>query len=299
MAGVTSLHLNVNKLTILLTGAHGFVGLNLAKRFIDDGHKVADLPRELLMDPASLEIYIKKVNPNYIFHLASYGNMYEQKDEDEIFATNCIKTYFLLKSTLSIKYTGFVYVSSSSVYGTKSMPMHEKDVLEPVSLYGATKACGEYLARYFALKYDKPIITARPFSITGVGEQKNHLIPTLIDACLKKKKAHLVPDATHDFIDIADFIDGILTLSLNAYDNRGRVFNVGTGTYWSNKDVAEIVEKKVGKKLKIQTVSQLRDYDSNMWVADNTRLKMLGWYPKKTLEDSISEMVYESKNKNS
>jgi nucleoside-diphosphate-sugar epimerase len=296
VAGVMNLHLNMNKLTVVLTGAHGFIGTYIAKRFIAEGHKVADIPRQLLMDSKGLELYIKKINPQYIFHLASYGNMYEQTDEDEIFATNIIKTYFLLKASLSLEFTAFINFSTSSVYGTKSMPMHEKDLLEPTTLYAATKAGAEYLARYFAFKYDKPIVNIRPFTVIGVGEQKEHLIPTLIANGKKGKKINLVYNSTHDFIDISDFVDGVFTVALYAKQHKGSVFNIGSGTFYSNKDVADMVEKHLGKKLKLHPVTQMREYDSLTWVADNTRLKMLGWYPKKTLEDTIIEMINDKKN---
>jgi nucleoside-diphosphate-sugar epimerase len=290
----------MTNLKIALTGAHGFCGRTLAERFIKEKHKVSAVPRELLLDQDALHTYFEKLQPNYIFHFASYGNMYDQKDEDEIFATNIIKTYFLLKASLSIPYSAFINVSTSSVYGEKTLPMNERDVLDPISFYGATKASAEYIARYFAYKYDKPIVSVRPFSITGVGEQKEHLIPTLIRSCLYNEKMKFVPHPTHDFIDIHDYIDAILQLCLHAKDFNGNVFNIGTGIYWTNQQVKEIVEKETKKKARITESSNMRDYDTNLWVSDPTKMKMLGWYPKKDLELSIKEMVeYEKANKKS
>lgn len=288
----------MNKLTVALTGSSSFLGKHLADRFISDGHKVAGIPRELLLSPVDLEAYLQEIKPNYIFHLASYGNMYDQKDEDEIFSTNIIKTYFLLKASLKLEYSALINVSSSSVYGQKSSPMNERDILDTETMYGVTKASAEYLVRYFAKKYDKPMVTVRPFSICGIGEQESHLIPTLIRSSLEGKKVNLVPDATHDFVDVEDVVDAMLMLSLYAKDHIGEVFNIGTGTFWTNEQVKDIVEYCTGKDIKTNTVQSLRSYDSLKWVADPTNIKMMGWFPRKDLEQSIKEMVEFYKHEN-
>jgi nucleoside-diphosphate-sugar epimerase len=281
----------MNKITIAISGCNGFIGRHLADRFIAEGQKVAPIPRDILTDPAALEAFFKKAKPHYIFLLHSYGNMYDQTDEDEIFSTNIIKTYLILKASLSIEYSALVYVSSSSVYGAKSMPMNERDLLDTDTMYGVTKVGAEYLIRAFAKKYGKPMVSVRPFSVTGIGEQKEHLIPTLINSCLHDKKMKFVKEPTHDFVDVQDVIDGILTVSVNAKGHKGEAINIGTGIYWTNEQVKDAVELITGKKAKITESSSMRSYDTKLWVADPTRLKMMGWFPKKTLEDSIREMV--------
>lgn len=288
----------MDKLTILISGLNGFIGKHLADRFIRDGHNVAGIPRELLTDPEGLKLFVDQAKPHYIFALHSYGNMHDHDDENEVVVANIVKTYFLLQASKDVEYSAFINVSSSSVYGKKSTPMNERDTLDTDTLYGATKASSEYICRYFAKKYNKPIINVRPFTVIGVGEQEEHLIPTMIRACLGGKKMKLVRNPSHDFIDVQDFIDGVLTVALNANNYHGEVFNIGTGIYWTNDQVREAVENETGKTLKVVESSGMREYDNDLWVADPTKLKMLGWYPKKNLELSIKEMVeYEKARK--
>ena len=79
----------------------------------------------------------------------------------------------------------------------------------------------------------------------------------------------------------------------------GEIFNLGCGRQYTNQEVLDIVEKATGKKANITPVKSMRDYDSELWMADNTKLKSLGRRQTKTLEQSIMEMVqheFEKKN---
>ena len=104
---------------------------------------------------------------------------------------------------------------------------------------------------------------------------------------------NLVPEATHDFIDVEDVVDGILALSKNR--QRG-IFELGTGKSYTNQEVLEIVEKATGKKTKVNYVKNMRPYDNPEWFSVNYKARSYGWYPKKTLKDSVSEMVKAYKN---
>lgn len=292
MVGVEKLHIEkMDKLTIAITGSSGFIAKHLADRFIVDGHKVAGVPRELLTDPEALKEYFTQLKPHYIFHFATYGNMHSHKEEDEIFMANIVKTYMLLQATKDVEYKGFVNVSTSSVYGKKTTVMHERDVLDTDTLYGVTKAGAEGLCRYFAHEYDKPIVTARPFSVIGIGEQEDHLIPKLIRYAFNGKKMDFVAEPTHDYISVVDVVDALLTLSLFASDHKGQVFNIGRGEYFTNLQVKEAIEEITGKRIKTKDLPSMRKYDSSLWVSDPTKLKMLGWFPTKEIRETLEDMV--------
>jgi nucleoside-diphosphate-sugar epimerase len=78
--------------------------------------------------------------------------------------------------------------------------------------------------------------------------------------------------------------------NLSEHSARG-IFELGTGQSYSNQDVLDIVEKVTKKKANINVVGSLREYDSEEWVSTNFRSRGYGWTPKKSLEQSISEMV--------
>ena len=137
-------------------------------------------------------------------------------------------------------------------------------------------------------KYHLPIAIIRPFSVTGVGEQKEHLIPTLIRSCYTGEQVNFVQEPVHDFIDVEDVVDVILNLSNNSA--RG-IFELGSGKQYSNAQVLDIVERVTGKKANINFVPSLRPYDNENWASTNFKSRGWGWSPTKSLEQSIKEMV--------
>jgi nucleoside-diphosphate-sugar epimerase len=174
------------------------------------------------------------------------------------------------------KFKSFVFISTSSVR------------LKRQTTYSRCKKAAEEILLSMMEKYDLPICIIRPFSITGVGEQSEHLIPVLIDAAYTGKEVDFTPEPTHDFIDVEDVVEGIINLS--EHSARG-VFELGTGIKTTNFEVLELVEKITEKKVKARFIDNLRPYDNKDWVSTNFKSRSYGWLPKKTLEQSITEMV--------
>lgn len=264
----------------VVTGASGFIGTHLVVRLKSDGIEVVKIPHNTLKDREYLSECLHKINPQYIFHLSAYGNMSNQKDEDETINANYLNTYNLLQATKDIPYTLFLNVSTSSVYGKSYTTMRETQRLRPDTLYAATKAGAEYLCRYFRKKYKKVIVTVRPFSVYGPGEASFRFIPTL----LKNKKEGLKTNiirGVHDWIYIDDLINGIMKIVENVGYLPHRTYNIGTGVMTSNTNVADmIVDNYIATDdTKIQ--------DSDVWVADCERLKDLNWAPAVSIQKGI------------
>ena len=279
------------KQVIAITGSHGFVASSLAKLI-----SLKPVPRELLHNVNALINYFSSVDT--IIHTAVYGNYNFQEGDRKTFRVNVDYTFNVLEAAKKAGVKNFLYFSSSYELGTKKVAMHEEMVARPETLYGITKACGTQLTRYFSKYFNTAII--RPFSIMGVGEQECHLIPTLIRSCLYGEKMKFVLDPVHDFININDICSGIMAILKNMKGFKGEIFHVGYGKQYTNQEVLEIVEKITGKKANIEIVGRIRYYDSSFWMADNTKIKSLGWEPTKGLERTIKEMVEnELKKKNS
>jgi nucleoside-diphosphate-sugar epimerase len=276
---------------VLITGINGFIGKHLALKMRGLGYDVISVDRDILSNPISLKSALDNVEIDKIFHLASYGNHADQKDENEIIATNVLKTWFLLDVTKNHDYKSFINVSSSSVYGVKDVPMTENSVLETTSLYGATKIAGEFMCRYQAKSKSLPIATVRPFSVYGPGEADNRFIPTVIRAIREEKEFILDPEVYHDWISIHDFIEGIVVASKNISKLKGRVINIGTGEQHTNRSIVEKIEGILGKKAIFKVERGMRDYKPKDWVADNTLLKSFGWKPEIDLYPGLKETV--------
>lgn len=249
------------------TGASGFVGSHLMDKL-----RSADTIPHTQIQSTDFGKY------KNIYFLSTYGNMADHDDSHAIVNANVSDLVHVLQTADLGRMDSMVFVSTSSV----RLPVQ--------TMYSRTKKAAEEILLGYMEKYNAPIAIVRPYSITGVGEQPKHLIPTLIRSCLDGEPMDFVPDPVHDFIDVDDFVDGLLFVS-----ERGTkgIYEIGSGEAYSNELVKEMVEEATGKKANVNVVRALRAYDTGEWVMRNTRMRDMGWMPKKTLQQSIKEMVEE------
>lgn len=255
----------------IVTGASGFLGSHLTQRL--EGYTA--IPHQQI----STSHY-----PDFkkFFFCSAYGNMTYHSEGDKILQANLLDLIHILRQIdVNKAFDSFVYLSSSSTR------------LKRQTMYSRTKRAAEEVLLSYKEKYNLPICIVRPFSVTGVGEQSQHLIPTLIRSCITGEPMDFVPRPVHDFIDVEDVVDGIINLSTHSAKG---VFELGTGVSHTNQEVKELVEKVTGKKAKVNVVDSLREYDVHKnsetdWVSSNFRARMYGWLARKSLETSIAEMV--------
>ena len=252
-----------------ITGAGGFVGSHLVKA----------LNRKPVICIPHKEITKTKLKPfDSLYFLSTYGNMHFHTDDRQILQANINDLIHLLLEAKSCGFKSFVYISTSSV----ELPIQ--------TFYSRTKRVAEEILLAFIEKYNLPICIVRPFSITGVGEQKEKLISTLIRSCLTGEPVSFVPEPTHDFIDVKDVVSGILKLS--SIRAKG-IFELGNGFSISNKEVLNLVEGITDKKANINIIDNLYPYDNNNWYSKDYKAREYNWTPRKSLEESIIEMVNE------
>ena len=67
----------------IISGSHGFIGSHLVEDLLSKKYKVLRVPQELLYSPKELREFFDREQPDYIYHLAAYGNMSHQKDKIE------------------------------------------------------------------------------------------------------------------------------------------------------------------------------------------------------------------------
>lgn len=247
----------------IVTGASGFLGKHLVSRLDNP----LCIPHQQIAS-AQLPRY------DHLYFLSAYGNMADHTDDDAIIQANILDPLALVRQRSDFQ--SFTFVSSSSVK------------LNTQTMYSRTKRATEEVLMGYVDKHKLPICIIRPFSITGVGEQPNHLIPTLIRSCMEGTLMNFVPDPSHDFIDVDDVVNGIINLSEN---HAHGIFELGSGIKRTNLEVLEIVQQATGRKANINMVNRLRDYDNENWVSNNFRARSFGWLPTKSLEVSIGEMV--------
>lgn len=256
-----------------ITGSHGFVGERLISYAEQTNKEYIRLGRDSNV-PEDIGL---------VFDLAAYGNRYDHTDSKEIEKANVNRVVDLLKAVQPD--TTVVLVSSSSV------------LLPTQTDYSRTKAQMEELASIWVDQTRNPVIIARPSTITGVGDSETRLIPKLIDAAFTGRTLDFVSEPTHDYLDVSDFISAMFMLSERVKTYKGQVFNVSFGKSLSNHQVKLVVEDVTGRKVNTKEVNTLRIYDTKHWDVPNNKLRMLGWTPRKTLFDSVREMVEDYKQK--
>lgn len=299
---------------ILVTGATGFVGSNLVRRLISNGHDVHILIRNLsnkwrinecfpdlhnhtadLLNQEELKDLMSEIEPDVIFHLATSG-MYGgiARPDAEVIETNLLGTINLINACNDIDYKCFVNTGSSSEYGPKKEPMKETDLCEPVNLYGISKCAATLYGQSVARTRGKPIIGFRLFSPFGPFDDKSRLMTYAITNALENKPLLLGnPNAVRDYIYIEDVLDIYLKSIEIATRLKGAVFNVGSGSqtsisYIVNK-IIEITDSK--SEIKWNSFSG-RAHDTEKWEADIEKIsRRFDWRPKYHLDDGLRQTI--------
>jgi nucleoside-diphosphate-sugar epimerase len=268
---------------ILLTGSGGFIGGALYRSFEAQKINVMRVHHDCLSEPEKLRELCDIFNPTHILHFAAYGNMSDQKDEQEMKKANIDNLWNLLNATKEIDYELFINCSTSSVYGWAKDWMQETDRIKPITMYASTKAAGEMLCRSFRKVHKKNIVTVRPFSVYGDFEARFRFIPTLI---LNKKLGVTsnVIDGNHDWIYISDFIRAIYAIMENVENLTHRTYNIGSGKMTPNKDIADMVGGEY------EFTPGMKTSDSRIWKANISRLMGLNWKPQVSIEEGIEKV---------
>ena len=272
-------------MNVAVSGSHGFIGNELLNRFKSKG-----IPRKCLYG-SSLDNILDGID--MVIHCAAYGNMSWQEGNEEIFDANVMATFNILESCKRMGVKNFIFVGSSSEYGDKWEPMNEEMLPEAKTLYGVTKVCGTYLTRHYSQYFNT--VTVRPFSIYGEKEDDRRFIPKLINSILMDSPFTLY-EGKHDWVHVDDFIRAIEIISKVMGIINGAVINVGGGREITNEEVVETLHTISGK-LPPMKIAPKKATDSTVWMANNGKIRSLGWKQKISLYEGLKK-VYEYKKSN-
>jgi len=276
----------------IIVGAGGFLGSKLREHLESKGKEVVVLPTEALLDPPQMHLLFEENEPYHLYYLAAYGNLHGQDNLDEIYRAIVIKFLNVLEATKGTQVEAIITAGSTSEYGNKTSPMTEDMLLEPDTYYAAAKCAATHLAQAWAMREDAPVVVFRPASMTGVGEQPIHLIPTLIRSCMLGDVMPFVGEPMHDYVNVSDVCSAIEILADKAKELKGQIFNVGTGTQTSNLIIKEMIEHITKRKANINVASKFNPlHASQVWIADSKKMKSLGWKPQHTLYQTLRAMA--------
>jgi UDP-glucose 4-epimerase len=298
-----------------VTGVAGFVGSNLAARLLDQGARVTGIdcftdyyPRfmkeanlatlkgrpgftfvESTLQSADLPVLLRDVS--HVFHLAAQAGVRKSWGADfSIYTANNIEaTQVLLEACVRSKIERFVYASSSSVYGDLvAMPMREDALPQPVSPYGVSKLAAEQLCYLYHVNYGVPTVSLRYFTVYGPRQRPDMAFHKFIRAAIVGEPITLFGDGgqTRDFTFVADAVWATATAATRGVP--GRVYNIGGGSRVSMTDVLALLEKVIGRPLRIEGVSDQKG-DMRHTYADTTLARAdLGFAPRVSLAEGLA-----------
>lgn len=210
---------------VLIFGAGGFVGFNLLQKLLSVRKDVFGVfsdpsknwrlkkkttsPRYVVKcdigDRGALSGLISRIKPQAVFNLAAYGAYSTQKDIDNIYQTNFNSTYVLIEEVKKYGFSAYVHAGSQSEYGFNCTAPSEDEELIPDSHYAVSKTADYYLLKHYGKIEKLPVVHLRLYSVYGLWEEPNRLIPTLIREARKGKLPKFVdPDISRDFVNVED-----------------------------------------------------------------------------------------------
>lgn len=291
-------------MTILITGANGFIGRNLHDFLNTKKDSVfrpvwTNVGRTInqyvdyqcdLTDLASVRKMIETVKPETIIHLAGYSTSKPSTDDpSKIVRENIVSTQNLLEALPEDKKTDFIFTSSILVYGTKSR--RENEICEPTSVYGMTKLACEHLLSAYSHKVGNSII----FRLcAAIGKHMTHGM--LYDFLGKRGQWFDVigsrPGAIKPFIHVEDICQAIWQcLTKNEYNG---VYNLCPSDNISVEDVALRVIHSSGYHGRVirWNPDQVWKGDVQRIVFDNTKF-VKEFFPIQSSCEAINKVLEE------
>lgn len=298
-------------MNILVTGGAGYIGAHAVRKLLEAGHQVtviddfstgkkSNLPDSITLiegdfgDSKLLEkTFAKNPSIDAVMHFAASIDLNESiKKPLEYFENNTLKTANLIQTMLKAGVKKLIFSSTAAVYGNqKSMPIAETAIGENLSPYGLSKLLVEQIIQAYAQSAGLQAVIFRYFNAVGSDFDKqifsNHstgLIPQVIDVAAGRAPNLTIYGTDFDTIDGTGVRDYVHVLDIArahvtalGYLNKPgienvKIFNIGTGTGWSVKQVVSAVERITGKSVSLQ-IADRRPVDVAIAVADNTKIR--------------------------
>ena len=300
----------------VVTGGAGFIGSHLTERLVKQGDIVTVIDNQNTGKIENLKSVSKKINfvqndirdfevlrslmenVDGVFHQAAMASVQDSFRIPEKFHdvnVNGTENIFKIAKEFGIK---VVYASSSSVYGdTSILPTTESDEKRPINPYAKTKLEKDKLAEQYA-KNGLKVIGLRYFNVFGPRQSKEYA--GVIKLFLERIQQGLPPLVNGDGLQIRDFVYVDDAVNANILSMKSDIdfefFNIGTGTTISILDLANMIIKFSGLKIKPIHRPALSG-DVRATQADITKVKtMLKWRPTTSIQDWLKSAVLDVKN---
>ncbi len=302
---------------VLVSGGAGYIGSHVVDTLVTQGHEVvvydnlkaghrqAVNPGALLIEgdllnPAQLAPVFDAHKFDGVMHFASHIQVGESMQRPwKYLRDNVVAASNLLEQVTRVGVNRFILSSTANLYDKPlKLPISEDEPVIPGSPYGESKAMIErqlyWMERIYGLRY----CTLRYFNACGahpdghIGEDhdpETHLIPVILQVALGQREQVTIfgndyptDDGTcvRDYIHVLDLADAHIRALEALADGRSRLYNLGSGSGYSNLEVVETARAVTGHPIPI-TLGPRRSGDLPVLVADSAKAKAeLGWVPQ-------------------
>ena len=289
---------------VLVTGGAGFIGSHLCEGLLARGYSVRVLDslvygrREWVPQPCEfIEGDIRDLatchravkNMDAVLHCAAMSRSGPSQQIVEICTgSNIIGTQNMLLAARDAGVKRFIFSGSSTYYGNRIPPHRESDPPDLLNIYGLTKHVGEQYTLMFDEGFDLPSVVLRYFNVYGPRQPETGAYALVLGIFLKRK-ADRMPLEIHgdgkqrrDFIHVRDVVAANIAAMQSSV--RGEIFNVGSGTNLSVKELADMISPN-------QIHAEARKNDSFETLADISKIQaVLGWSPKTSFAEGLKEL---------
>jgi nucleoside-diphosphate-sugar epimerase len=296
--------------TILITGAAGFIGMDLCSRAKENGLEVIAVDafrdglysRDVKAKRAKKlhELYEIKVNQfdlssedfelpsdvTHVIHAAAMpGLTYSFSDPQQYITDNEVATLNLIRALQNTELEKFVFVSTSSVYG-KYAYSNEESEPQPISPYGLTKLAAEKIVDLYLPEMANYSI-ARLFSVYGPGQRPDMGYFQFIDAVMNDRPITIFGDGSQSRSNtfISDAVDGIFGVLEKG--KNGEKYNIGGGEEVPLMEAIDNIYEIAGKKPNLE-FGDPRPGDQQRTNAETSKAKRdFGFNPSTSFKDGI------------
>jgi UDP-glucose 4-epimerase len=312
---------------LLVTGGAGYVGSVTSRLLLDAGHEVVVLDnlvtgfREAVAADATFvqkdiqdaaDVLTPEAGFDAVLHFAGLIAAGESMAKPELYwHDNVVKSLALLDAVRAARVPRFIFSSTAAVYGNPlELPIPETAVKAPTNTYGATKLTFDHALTSETFAHGLAAVSLRYFNVAGayihdgheIGERhhpETHLIPIALQvAAGKREKLQMFGDDyptvdgtnVRDYIHVEDLARAHLLALEAATASEHKIYNLGNGNGFSNKQVVEAAREVTGAELQVE-IAPRRDGDPATLVASSAKARdELGWVPQKnTLQAMIGD----------
>ena len=258
------------------------------------------------------DIFQKEKDIKIVVHYAASCMVDESmKDPQKYFSNNVCGSLDLLNTMIKFNVKKIVFSSTCAVYGeAQYTPVDENHPKNPINPYGESKRMVEKIIEWYGKLLELNYFILRYFNVCGasddgvIGDSKKPsvlLVQNVVRGALGIEKFYLTcpkvdtPDKTpiRDYINVVDLNEAHLLAveKLLKEDNIFKIINLGTGTGNSVLEIVSKVEEITGKKIdRVFGKTRAGEY-AKIYASIEKAKKVLGWQPKRTIEDSVKSLI--------